>query len=197
MSRQSRLSDMTMDADAEEMRLDYMLKKCGIIQRTRLEQAFCWLEHCVERVDQSLLHVELEKVRTASKADKVTWHDAFHTEVPARAQVGRQRSAQVRGLCAPLFVLRNQYQESGVMSHRIEEFIGQHYDARPSDSRRRLARSLVGVLQAFEALDVESGNSVYVQQCAGMNLSLLWKICRQPSDIDVIDGEGLEIYDEV
>ena len=54
-----------------------------------------------------------------------------------------------------------------------------------------LARSLVGVLQAFEALDVESDNSVYVQQCAGMNLSLLWKICRQPSDIDVIDGEGL------
>ena len=87
-------------------------------------------------------------------------------------------------------MLRNQYQDSGVMSHRIEEFIGQHYDAPPSDSRRRLARSLVGVLQAFEALD-------YVQQCAGMNLSLLWKICRQPSDIDVIDGEGLEIYDEV
>ena len=188
---------MTMDACAEEMRLDYMLKRYGIMQRTRLEQAFFWLERCMERVDQSLLHVEMEKVRTASKADKNTWHDAFHTVVPARAHVGRQRSAQVLGLCAPLFVLRNHYQESGVMSHRIEEFIGQHYDAHPSDSRRRLARSLVGVLQAFEELDVESGNSVYVQPCAGMNLSLLWKICRQPSDIDVIEGEGLEIYDEL
>ena len=197
MSRQSRVSDMTMDADAEEMRLDYVLKKGGIMLSTRLEQTFFRLEHCMARVDQSLLRVELEKVRTASKADKSTWHDVFHTEVPARAHVGRQRSAQVLGLCAPLFVLRNQYQDSGVMSHRIEEFIGQHHDARPSDSRRRLARSLVDVLQAFEALDLESDNSVYVQQCAGMNLSLLWKVCRQPSDIDVIDGEGLEIYDEV
>ena len=40
MSRQSRLSDMTMDADAEEMRLDYMLKKGGIMQRTRLAGFF-------------------------------------------------------------------------------------------------------------------------------------------------------------
>ena len=149
-----------------------------------LSFSFCW--SLVTRKNRELTNRERGAL-LFKPGSAVPLHTYIHMHI------GRQRSAQVLGLAASLFVLRNLYQDSEVMSARIEQFISQHYDAHPSDPRRRLARTLVDVLEAFEALDVETGNEIYVQHCAGMTLSRLWEMCRHPSDID---GQGLEIDDE-
>ena len=68
----------------EAMRVGYLLKKIGMMERTRLDQAVFRLEACVLALDEELLLVEMEKVRTASKADKREWHEAFQNQSGSR-----------------------------------------------------------------------------------------------------------------
>ena len=174
----------------------FLAKKRGIIERTSLEQKFFELLASVEKLDLKLLDMSMEAISWLSKAEKCALHDDFHKNIPSRAQVGKKLSASVLVLCAPMYVLRHDSSNKTTLSERIEQCVACYYDAKPSDVRRAMARTLVDVLQAFQELDVASLQEIYYMPLEKMTLKSLWEVSSNTIQEAEADSESQEDDEE-